>query len=153
MILNFSPAGMIDTDALRAVDLLLLDEGDSGWLSVHLGAGVGAGSIRAALGNVVVRTLGVSGLEYADADGTHRMEAYPVEALDRTGAQDCLAGVLAAGLERGLLLRDALDRANAAASLSCRHVGVQASLPTRAEIDDAVAQGLRRQLDALRHAS
>ena len=149
VILNFAPAGMLDTDALRAVDLLLLDEGDSGWLSVHLGAGVGAGSLRAALGVDVVRTLGVSGLEYADASGMHRMGAHPVDEVDRTGAQDCLAGVLAAGLERGSPLRHALERANIAAGLSCRHLGIQPSLPMRAEIDAAFDRDLHQDVASI----
>lgn len=149
VVLNMSPPGMIDTEALRAASVVVLDEGDSGWLSVHLGAGVGAGSLRAALGVPVVRTLGVSGVECADAAGHLHLPATPAREVDRTGAQDCFVGVLAAALERGLPLREAVARANVAASLSTRALGIQRSLPDKATIDAAIEHGLRGRLQAL----
>lgn len=154
IVLNFSPVGMIDTDALRLVDVLLVDEEDAGWLAEHLGAGVGAGSLQAALGVAVVRTMGVIGVEFADADGhTRKLAPHAVDEVDRTAAQDCFAGVLAAALDRGTSLPDAVGRANVAAGLSCSRLGLQVSFPSRADIDDAIEGGLRRDLAALRRGA
>ena len=50
---------------------------------------------------------------------------------DTTAAGDCFTGVLAAALDRGLSIAEALRRANLAAALCCTRVGTQASLPTR----------------------
>lgn len=150
VMLNFSPVAMIDADVLRLVDVLLLDEGDSGGLAEHLGTGVGAASLRAALGCDVVRTMGVMGVECATAAGHVRIDSHTVDEVDRTGAQDCLAGIMAASLDRGVSLRDALYRANIAAALSCRMVGLQASFPGTGEIDREIESSLRKRLVELR---
>ncbi len=137
-VLNFSPPGLIDSDALRLVDVILLDEEDAGWLAEHLGAGVGAGSLQAALGVAVIRTMGVIGGEFADANGRYdKLDAHVVDERDRTAAQDCFAGVLAAALDRGRSLADAVRRANVAAALSCARVGLQLSFPGTRQLEDA----------------
>lgn len=150
VMLNVSPFMMIDTDVLRLVDVLLLDEGDSGALAEHLGTGVGAASLHAALGCDVVRTMGVMGVECATAAGHFRIDSHTVDEVDRTGAQDCLAGVMAACLDRGGSLRDALYRANIAAALSCRKVGLQTSFPSWSEINREIEASLESRLVQLR---
>ena len=145
VVLNFAPARIIATEALRAADVLVIGEGVSGWLAEHLGASVSAPSLRAALGCAVVRALGVSGLEYARDGAIGRIDARKArEVADETGAQDCLSGVLAAGLDAGLSLEDAAARANAAASLCCERIGSQAAMPLGTEIDVAMTEPPRR---------
>ncbi|MGH7082005.1 MAG: PfkB family carbohydrate kinase, partial [Acetobacteraceae bacterium] len=67
-----------------------------------------------------------------------RMPAPSIVAVDTTAAGDCLAGVLAAALDRGAPLPDALRRAVAAASVCCTRAGSQGSLPGAAETDAAL---------------
>lgn len=150
VMLNLSPFAMINADVLRLVDVLLLDEGDSGGLAEHLGTGVGAASLQAALGCDVVRTMGVMGVECATAAGYLQIDSHTVDEVDRTGAQDCLAGVLAACLDRGISLRDALFRANIAAALSCTTLGLQASFPRSDGINHEIEASLRKRLVELR---
>jgi ribokinase len=139
IVLNFSPAHGVDPKALREIDVLVIGEGISGWLSERLGSGVSAASLRAALGLTVVRSLGVSGLEYASDGAIGRLPPRPIHVVDETGAQDCLSGVLAAALDRGLALEDAIRRANVAASICCERLGAQSAMPFAAEIDAAMA--------------
>ena len=135
IILNLAPAAALPPDALRAVDLLLVNETEGDWLADHLGVRGGGAALRAALGTSVVRTLGGEGLEAATAERTWRVPARAITPVDTTAAGDCFAGVLAAALDRGTGLDRALHRATAAAALCCTRAGSQSSLPSAAAID------------------
>ena len=134
-MLNLAPAAALDEAALRALDLLVVNEGEARFLAGRLGCGASAPALQARLGVDVVVTLGEHGLEAATAAGAIRLPAHPVAALDTTGAGDCFSGVLAAALDRGMALPDALARANVAAGLCCTRRGTQGSMPMGAETD------------------
>lgn len=136
VVLNLAPARPLDADALRAVDLLVVNESETAWLAGRFGAEATAAGLRAAVGVGVVRTLGAEGAEYA-ADGEGRVPAHRVRVVDSTAAGDCFTGVMAAALDRGAPLRDALLRASAAAGLCCARAGSQGSVPDAAETDAA----------------
>ena len=93
-----------------------------------------------ALGVGVVRTLGERGAELATRAGSLAIPAHQVEAVDTTAAGDCFMGVLAAAVDRGAALPDALRRAATAAALACTRHGSQGSLPFAAETDAMLAQ-------------
>ena len=57
-----------------------------------------------------------------------------VKAVDTTGAGDCFVGALAAQLANGKAIRDALEYANAAASICVQRMGAAPSMPTAAEV-------------------
>ncbi len=135
IILNLAPAGPIDVAALRALDLLTVNETEAAWLGGHLGCGADAAALRGVLGVQVVRTLGEDGADVATDAGVQHVPARRVTAVDTSAAGDCFVGVLAAALDRGATLADALTRAGAAAALCCTRAGSQSSLPTAAEID------------------
>ncbi len=142
IVLNLAPAAALDADALRALDVLVLNEVEAAWLSDRLGCAPDAGALRAALGVTVVRTLGEQGAEAAHPGGLHRVSAHRVNAVDTTGAGDCFTGVLAAALDRDANLASALARAAAAAALCCTRPGSQATMP-RASETDALLDGAR----------
>ena len=135
IILNLAPAAPLEVATLRALDLLTVNETEAAWLGAHLGCGTDATALRAALGVDVVRTLGEDGADVATAQRSYRVAARPVTAVDTTAAGDCFVGVLAAALDRGALLADALTRASTAAALCCTRAGSQSSLPAAGEID------------------
>jgi ribokinase len=138
IILNLAPPGPLAMDALRTLDLIVLNEDEAAWLAAHLGCAAGAEALRVALGIGVVVTLGAGGAEAATAQGPIRVPGRQVDVVDTTGAGDCFTGVLTSGLDRGLPLPAALDRANTAAALCCTRAGTQGSMPTSAEIDAAL---------------
>ncbi len=138
VILNLAPASDLPDDAWRSLDLLIANEQEAGWLANRIGAGNEAASLRGALGCDVVVTLGARGVEAATAAGELSLPAREVTVVDTTAAGDCFAGVLATGLDRGLGLEQALQRANVAAALCCTRHGTQGSLPTQAETDAAM---------------
>ena len=61
-----------------------------------------------------------------------------IEPVDTVGAGDTFCGYLAASLEQGLALEEALRRAAVAGSLACLKPGAQPAIPFAAEIDEAL---------------
>ena len=131
IILNFAPAAALPLEALKAVDILTVNETEADWLAAHLGCAATAHSIQTALGVTVIRTLGENGVETA----TQHIPAHRIKPTDTTAAGDCFVGVLAAALDRGQSLTEALHRATTAAALCCLKPGSQSSLPWAAEMD------------------
>jgi len=139
IVLNLAPAGPLPQAALRAVDVLVVNEDEAAWVATRMGTSSDAAALHAALGVDVVVTLGGAGLE-ADARAGHfRLDARAAKVVDTTGAGDCFTGVLAAALDRGASFEQALRRANTAAGLCCTRPGTQGSMPTAAETDAALA--------------
>lgn len=62
--------------------------------------------------------------------------AFPVNVVDTTAAGDAFGGALAVALAEGAVLDDAVRFACAAGALSVTRAGAQASMPTRAEVDE-----------------
>ena len=137
IVLNLAPAGPLDADALAALDVLTVNETEAEWLAARHGTTPDAAGLHGALGVGVVRTLGERGSEWADGRSSGTVAAHPVEAVDTTAAGDCFTGVLAAALDRGLGMANAMARAGIAAGLCCARAGSQNSLPTAAETDGA----------------
>lgn len=85
----------------------------------------------------VIVTLGPDGARAATPDGSFSVPALKVEPVDTVGAGDTFCGYLAAGLDRGLGLEEAMRRAAVAASLACLKPGAQPSVPFAAEVEKA----------------
>lgn len=134
IVLNLAPALPLAEPALRAVDVLVVNETEAAWLAGRFGTDATAGALAAHLGVPVVRTLGADGAE-APGLAVPAPEMVPV---DTVAAGDCFTGVLAAELDRGATLEAAMRRAVTAASLACTRSGSQQSLPVRAETDAAL---------------
>jgi ribokinase len=136
IVLNLAPAAALPEDALRSVDVLVVNETEAAWLAGHLGCSASAASLRDRLGGVaVVLTQGGQGADVASRDAIWHQPAERVAAIDTTAAGDCFVGVLAHRLDHGETLRAAVRRASTAAGLCCTRPGSQGSLPTQAETD------------------
>jgi ribokinase len=135
ILLNLAPAAEIAAEALRALDLLVANEPEAAWLAARLGCTADAAGLHRALGIGVAVTLGEAGAEAVTEAGAFRVAAFPVRAVDTTGAGDAWCGVLAAALDRGLPPEVAMRRASAAAALACTRPGAAAAMPRAAETD------------------
>jgi ribokinase len=139
VVLNLAPAGKMSEEALRAVDILVVNETEAAWLASDLGCEGTAEGLRDRLGGVtVVRTLGENGAEVASRDEVWLQPAFRITAVDTTAAGDCFVGVMASRLDAGASLREALAAAARAAALCCTRAGSQGSLPSRAETEGFV---------------
>jgi sulfofructose kinase len=84
---------------------------------------------------LAVATLGDRGSLALGRDREIAAAAFPIAPRDTTGAGDVFHAAFAWGLLEGLDGEPLLRAANAAAALSCRGLGAQGGLPTRAELD------------------
>ena len=89
----------------------------------------------------VVLKRGAQGAYIADANGRAEwVRAFKVEAVDTVGAGDCFNGAFAVALMEGGDPVGAARFASAAAAISVTRRGAQASMPTRAEVDEFLMQ-------------
>ncbi len=101
-----------------------------------------AGDTRTALSRLaeiapnVVITLGENGLIWQRGNEQGEMPAYPIIAIDTTGAGDAFHGAFAAALAAGKNWLDILNYASAAGALCCTKTGARPGLPTCEEMQD-----------------
>lgn len=132
-LLNLAPMLPIDPELFPVIDLLIVNEGEAGAI------GTDPRQLALRLRQGLVITCGPQGATALLADGAClQVPALPIEPVDTTGAGDSFAGVLAAGLDLGRSLEQALWRASAAAALACLEHGAQSAMPDAAAIDSAV---------------
>ncbi|PPF25936.1 ribokinase [Rathayibacter rathayi] len=141
-ILNAAPIGPLPEELLAALDVLIVNEHEARELAADRGLGADDDALAAALTTLVplvLVTLGSDGVVVAVRGRTPvRTPAFPVEAVDTTGAGDTFCGAFAARLaatgadDPEQLI--ALSRwASAAAALSVTRHGAAVSAPTAAE--------------------
>jgi len=122
LVLSPAPVVALAARTLARADPLVVNEEEASELAGH----ADAARVLAATGaRSVVVTLGAAGAELADATGSRRIASPTVAAVDTTGAGDVLAGTLAAALERGAGLDEALTEAVAAAAASVTRAGAR----------------------------
>lgn len=98
-----------------------------------------AGNIRYSLKKManispaVIITLGAKGLIWQKGNKQGSLPAYPVKAVDTTGAGDAFHGALAAGIAVNMSWLDLLQYANMAGALCCTKIGARHGLPYRKE--------------------
>jgi len=78
---------------------------------------------------------GARGAWYLSDGGCGEVPAFPVAAVDTTGAGDAFTAGLAVALGEGVPLPEAVRFACAAAALCATRPGAAASLPLRAEVE------------------
>jgi sulfofructose kinase len=89
-------------------------------------------------GREVVVTLGERGVLYLDQAQLRRLPAFPVRAVDTTGAGDIFHGAFAYGVLRGWDLSRTVLFSSMAAALSVTRPGARASIPALAEVQAAL---------------
>jgi len=145
VILNLAPARPLPVDALRRLDVLIVNEVEAAEIGASLGIGIAdhgerARALATRLGTTVITTLGAEGAVAATRSGAaHARAALAVNPVDTTGGGGCFVGVLASGLDRGLDLAEPMLRATTAASLACTVLGAEPSFPARSATDAALA--------------
>lgn len=139
-LLNLAPAAPIDETVLRLLDVLVMNEVEAEMLAQHLGlsakdhAGI-AEALATRFGLTCIVTLGAGGSVAVEPSGSlNSAAALGVRVVDTTGAGDAFVGYLAAALDSGAALLDAMRLATVGASLSCEAKGAQPAYRTLDEI-------------------
>ncbi len=89
-------------------------------------------------GRTVVVTLGPDGARAASTEGKFAVPAHKVTPVDTVGAGDTFCGYLAASLDAGMGLEQAMRRAAVAGSLACLNPGAQPAIPLAKDVDALV---------------
>jgi ribokinase len=140
IVLNAAPARALAPDLLRQIDVLIVNESEAAKLAATLGCPASPEAFSTAVAwqfpdLTIIVTLGAAGVLCHARAESFRITAPGVDVVDTTGAGDAFVGALAAGLDGGAALADALRLAVAAGSLACTMHGAQSALPDRARID------------------
>lgn len=139
-ILNLAPAGRMSGEVLAAVDCLIVNEHEAATLTGQaLAPEDQAARLAADHRLTCVLTLGAKGALAVAPEGAWRVRPLKIVPVDTTGAGDTFCGVLAAWLDRGADLPEALAAASVAAALSCEALGAQSAQPGRAQIEARLA--------------
>ncbi|MET3599872.1 ribokinase [Martelella mangrovi] len=91
-------------------------------------------ALHAETGQTFVVTLGGEGAIAIENGRFFSASGLAIEPIDTVGAGDTFCGYLAAGLDAGLSLSDAMHRAAVAGSLACLKAGAQTAVPLAADI-------------------
>jgi ribokinase len=130
---------------LRHVDVLVVNETEGRQLRGHAGlehAGDWrqlAKALRDLGPPVCVLTLGDQGAVSSTEGATHHQPAFPVAAVDTTGAGDAFSGAVAVALARGRPIAEAVRLGCAAGALATTSLGAQSALPTLAAVERFLA--------------
>ena len=138
LLLNAAPAQPLDPGLLGQVDALVVNEREASALVVDDRKAAPPEDIAVALRamgpRIAIVTLGPAGSVFCDETGVHRVDPYPVEAIDATGAGDAFVGALAVGLAHRLATEAAVRFANAAGAAATTSLGAQAALPNMKDL-------------------
>jgi ribokinase len=146
-VLNPAPAQRLPAELLRLTDLCVPNETE---IELLTGQEVttpqqAESAARTLLGfgpQTVIVTLGERGAVVVDGARVDHVPAFPVKAVDPTGAGDVFIASVAVFLAEGVPLADAVHRASAAAALTVTRLGTQTAFPTRAEIEALLSNDL-----------
>jgi ribokinase len=140
-IFNPAPATGVTPEALALTDVLTPNRGEAAQLAPGGDAERTGGDLLGALagGGQVLLTLGAGGARLIGQDGTVSIPSPKVAVVDTVGAGDTLNGALAAGLAEGLPIEEAAQRAVTAAALAVTRAGAREGMPTRSELEAALA--------------
>jgi ribokinase len=146
-ILNPAPALPVDDSIFPLCDYISPNETEATALTgipvdtVDDARRAAADLVRRGARNALI-TLGERGALLYGADGDHMVPAIPVsKVVDTTGAGDAFNAGFAVALAEGRSPAEAVRFGCAVAGLSVQKPGTAPSMPTRAEIDAALAGG------------
>ena len=134
-ILNPAPVDFDYTDLWPMVDIAILNQIEAHTLTGEVEIDAASAVLCSQGASRVVLTLGPQGALVREGPAPpQRIPAPAVAAVDTTGAGDVVAGVVAAGIDRGLPLGPVVRWAVAAATQKVTRRGTSSAFPTSAEL-------------------
>jgi len=150
-ILDPAPARTLPAALLNNVSILTPNQTEAGVLlddprlliETFADAERAAPQLLALGARAIMLKLGATGCLYSSSDtrGFERADAFSVNAVDTTAAGDVFNAALAVALAEGIPIPEAMRFANAAAAVSVTRPGAQNSAPSRADVQDILADG------------
>lgn len=140
IMLNVAPAGMVPEAALRVVDILIVNEVEGAHIAREVGLEIDQPTrvprlLHSRYGLTCILTLGGAGLLAFGPDGGWSVPGLPLSPVDTTAAGDAFAGALAAAIDTGMSIPDAIRFGSVGAGISVTREGAQRAMATREEIE------------------
>lgn len=138
-ILNLAPAAPAPAEALRLLDVVVLNEIEAAMLAEHTGiAAKSPEAIARALAAhhelIAIVSLGADGALAAERSGAWKVGALAITAIDTVGAGDAFVGALAVAFDAHRALPEALRFASVAGGLACLTEGAAPAMPSEQDI-------------------
>jgi len=135
VVLNPAPAQPLPDELLAAVDYLVPSQTELSLLAGGVESLEDAiRAVRPKLAGKLIVTLGGEGARVFDGEQGWHVSPFKVTPVDTVAAGDAFIGALAAALNEGLPLDQAVRRGNAAGAIAVTRPGAMTSLPSRAEV-------------------
>jgi ribokinase len=133
-ILNPAPACKLSNDFFKLVDYFTPNETEAEFytgvkINDENDAKISAKKLIGMGIKKVVITLGEKGLFFYDGKQEIYLKAFPVKAIDTTGAGDAFNGGLAFGISKNKKIKECLELANKVAGISTTKLGAGDSMP------------------------
>ncbi|AQZ70107.1 ribokinase [[Actinomadura] parvosata subsp. kistnae] len=139
VFLTPAPAQPLPAELLDAVSVLVPNEHEAAAITGVEGPEAALDALLELVEEAVI-TLGSDGALYGARSGERlRVPSVKVDAVDTTAAGDTFVGALAVARTERRGMADALAFASMAAALSVQREGASTSMPTRRQIEDALA--------------
>jgi ribokinase len=136
--LDIEPS-LVESDRAKVVALLnhvdIATANDAGFRALTGSTAVDPGTLLEFGPQVAVITRGAEGALGATADERVEVPAFPVDAIDTTGAGDCFGAALAVASLEGWALRRSLRFASAAAAISVTRIGGHTGAPSSHDVE------------------
>lgn len=127
-------AAPFSPDSVRAVlpyvDILVMNSVEFSQLTEVLGD-----TISDLPAMVQIVTKGSAGVDWIENETTRHVPAPQVKPVDTTGAGDCFAGYVVAGLAEGMSPEEALRLGTSAAALQIQRRGTAGAIPIRSDVN------------------
>lgn len=127
-------AAPFSPDSVRAVlpyvDILVMNSVEFSQLTEVLGD-----TISDLPAMVQIVTKGSAGVDWIENETTRHVPARKVKPVDTTGAGDCFAGYVVAGLAEGMSPEEALRLGTSAAALQIQRRGTAGAIPIRSDVN------------------
>ena len=143
VLLNPAPAQALPEVLWPLIDILVVNETEAKMLAGVVGVGrenaaeVAVLLLQRGPGEVII-TLGEHGVVCASAGRVRSYDAVKVQTMDTTAAGDTFIGALVAMLVEGRDMAHAVRHAIHAAAICVTRPGAQASMPSRAEVEQLI---------------
>lgn len=132
IIVNPAPALYMHKDIINKITYLTPNEHE---YEIVLRESMDMENVLIKYPNKLVVTCGKNGVKFFNGENVVHIPAYPVKAVDTTGAGDTYCGAFAAALAENKSLIDCIKYGNLAAALSVLKKGAQKGMPHRKEVD------------------
>jgi ribokinase len=139
VVLNPAPAAKLSDELLQNLYLITPNETEAELLTgvkvTDESSAIKAATVLHNKGvEIVIITMGSAGAFLLENGTSEIIKAPKVDAVDTTAAGDTFNGALVVALSEGKSIRESIDFANKAASISVTRIGAQSSVPYRKEI-------------------